>query len=39
LQQDPNVRALTYAWIKQQYEDGKAGKPTPAGDTTGLGLH
>ena len=22
----------TYAWIKQQYEDRKAGKPTPAGD-------
>ena len=30
--------AKTYAWIKQQYEDRKAGKPTPAGDTTGLGL-
>ena len=29
----------TYAWIKQQYEDRKAGKPTPAGDTSGLGLH
>jgi nucleoside-diphosphate-sugar epimerase len=22
----------TYAWIKQQYADRKAGKPTPAGD-------
>jgi GDP-D-mannose 3', 5'-epimerase len=22
----------TYAWIKEQYEDRKAGKPTPAGD-------
>jgi GDP-D-mannose 3',5'-epimerase len=31
--------AETYAWIKQQYEDRKAGKPTPAGDTSGLGLH
>ena len=31
--------AKTYAWIKRQYEDRKAGKPTPAGDTTGLGLH
>ena len=31
--------AKTYAWIKQQYEDRKAGKPTPAGDTSGLGLH
>ena len=24
--------AKTYAWIKEQYEDRKAGKPTPAGD-------
>jgi GDP-D-mannose 3',5'-epimerase len=31
--------AKTYAWIRQQYEDRKAGKPTPAGDTSGLGLH
>ena len=31
--------AKTYAWIKQQYEDRKAGKPTPAGDTSRLGLH
>jgi nucleoside-diphosphate-sugar epimerase len=27
--------AKTYAWIAQQYEDRKAGKPTPAGDTEG----
>jgi GDP-D-mannose 3',5'-epimerase len=25
--------AKTYAWIKQQYEDRKAGKPTPASDS------
>jgi nucleoside-diphosphate-sugar epimerase len=28
--------AQTYAWIEQQYEDRKAGKPTPAGDPMGL---
>jgi nucleoside-diphosphate-sugar epimerase len=27
--------AKTYAWIAQQYEDRKAGKPTPAGDVEG----
>ena len=27
--------AKTYAWIMQQYEDRKAGKPTPAGDVEG----
>jgi nucleoside-diphosphate-sugar epimerase len=27
--------AKTYAWIKEQYADRKAGKPTPAGDIEG----
>jgi GDP-D-mannose 3',5'-epimerase len=29
----------TYVWIEQQYCGRKVGKPTPAGDTSGLGLH
>jgi nucleoside-diphosphate-sugar epimerase len=28
----------TYAWIKEQYADRKAGKPTPAGEELGLPL-
>jgi len=27
--------AKTFAWIKEQYEDRKVGKPTPAGDKEG----